>query len=220
MGKSYITGNQTKEKIIKEAKRLLYIQGFSNTTYDHISHAADINRALIPYHFKSKQSLGQTIYAKLLDDFLTRLDSILDINEFSDDFISILHITAYYRLLENLPFSRFLKELQADTDFSVFMEDSEQILLEGLLKSNKKLTTNEIHILLVSEIGMKKELIRMVCDHQCDIDTIAKIQLYMILSYTGYSKKKIEELYDSAMQVIDLLSFQITQDFDISISFK
>ena len=220
MATTYSTGNQTKEKIIKEAKKLLYKNGFSNTTYDHISQAAGINRALIPYHFTSKQILGQVIYSDIMNDFLTHFDSIMDIDEFSPDFVSILHMVAYYKLLENKPFTRFLAQLQADISFSDFLEESESTLIEGFFQKNNRLTEEEHRILLRSEIGMKKELIRMIEQSFVNIDTIAKMQLVLLLSYAGYSKKKIEELYDSATQVIDLLDFTITDEFNVEISFR
>lgn len=222
MAKTYITGDQTKEKIIKETKKLIYNQGFSKTTYDHISKAASINRALIPYHFQNKQILGQTIYSDIIEAFIQRFDSILEVSDFTPDFVSILHLAAYYQLLTIPTFSRFVNELQADTSFSSFMETSEREMMSGLLNKASKLSEFEQTILVNSEIGMKKELIRMVAeqDAKIDINEVAKIQLYMIMSYTGYSKKKIEELYDSATKVIKLLKFEQNNKSQIEISFK
>lgn len=220
MATTYNAGNLTKEKIINVTKNLLYKQGFTKTTYDDISNAAGINRALIPYHFKSKQMLGETIYSEIISNFLERFDSILDIIEFSPDFISILHITAYYQLLMDEHFAQFVNELQADKDFSSFMQKSEALLLDGLLNKNTRLSDSEITILLSSAIGMKKELFYLVSTIGIDVNEAAKLQLYMLLSYTGYSKKKIEDLYDSAMQVINMLQFKITKDFQIKISYN
>lgn len=218
MATTYKAGDRTKENIINETRKLLYSQGYSNTTYDDISNAASINRALIPYHFKSKQLLGQTIYDEIIRQFLEHFDSILDISEFTPDFVSILHLTAYYQLLKDEHFSSFVYELQADKEFSQFMAKTETELLEGLL-SHGKLTEAEHTILIHSEIGMKKELFYLVHTTDIDVNEAAKLQLYMLLSYTGYSKKKIENLYDSAMQVINMLSFRVTKDFRIDISF-
>lgn len=220
MGTTYSVGNRTKEKIMKETRKLVYKHGFMNTTYDDISNAAHINRALIPYHFKSKQLLGQAIYQEMIQNFIQRFDTILDVSEFSPDFVSILHIAAYYQLLKDKHFSQFVGELQADTSFSTFMQESEAILLDGFLQKNTKLSDTETSILLISEIGMKKELFHLVNTTKTDINEAAKLQLYMLLSYTGYSKKKTEELYDSAMQVINMLNFQITKDFQVKISYN
>lgn len=219
MATTYNAGNQTKEKIIKEARKLFYKQGFSATTYDDISKAAKINRALIPYHFNSKQILGQNIYSQIINDFLNNIDSIFDVNEFSADFVSILHIVAYYQLLKNKQFTSFLYELQADLSFSTFMEESEKAILSGLLSKSTKLSPSEIQILISSEIGMKKELVHLMHTTTIDVNEAAKLQLFMLLSYAGYSKKKIEELYDSAMQVIELLDFKINNNFSVIISF-
>lgn len=222
MAKTYAAGDQTKEKIIKEAKKLIYKQGFSKTTYDNISKAASINRALIPYHFKSKQILGQTIYEESINGFLNRFDSILEVSDFTPDFVSILHLVAYYQLLTIPTFSRFVNELQADSSFSAFMETSEREIMSGLLVKASKLRETEQNILINSLIGMKKELIRMVAEKHTgfNINEAAKIQLYMILSYTGYTKKKIEELYDSAVEVVNLLKFDLSGSFELQISFK
>jgi AcrR family transcriptional regulator len=225
MATTYQAGEQTKQKILRESSRLFYKQGFSKTTYDDISRATALNRALIPYHFRNKQLLGQAAYQSLLENFISQLDSILDISQFSADFVSLLHLVACYRLLEDAPFVRFLYELQSDPDFSSFLMQQEGILLSGFRNESNRLSDTQWDIVVLSEIGMKKELICMVqqahTQHTTpDIDAIAKLQLSMLLSCTGERPDEIQELYDSAREVIDLMQFHISDYLFVEISYR
>lgn len=225
MATTYITGEQTKQRIKAESRKLFYKKGFSKTTYDDISKATQLNRALIPYHFTNKQILGEEIYKDMLSDFINTFDTILDIREFSADFVSILHLVAYYHLLKDAHFTSYVYELQAAQSFSASVYHTEQDIIAGLTKASTKLSDIEQTILITSEIGMKKELISLTkkaMDHQdtLNIEEIAKIQLSMLLGHMGYTKKKIDELYNSANEVINLMEFHVTENFAINITFR
>lgn len=56
---NYAVGKETQKKIWKAGRKLFYEKGLDATTYDDISKAAGINRALIPYYFKTKHQLGR-----------------------------------------------------------------------------------------------------------------------------------------------------------------
>ena len=60
MATTYTVGDKTKSNIINESRKLFYKKGYTETTYTDISKAADVNRALIPYHFKNKELLEKS----------------------------------------------------------------------------------------------------------------------------------------------------------------
>lgn len=190
---------------------------------DYFRCHAKINRALIPYHFKSKQILGQEIYRNIIDDFSNTFDEILDISQFSPDFVSILHIFAYYRLLGNNPkFSRFVFQLLSDGADSIFTIEKEKELLLGFGSKFSRFQEEELDILVQFNIGMKKESIRMIylSNEVTDIDQISQIHMHMLLGYAGYSRKKADELIAAAFEVINLFSFHVKSGFTIEIKYN
>lgn len=223
MSNTYLTGEQTKRKIFKESKKLFYKNGFTETTYDDISNAAKVNRALIPYHFKSKQVLGQEVYCKIIEEFQNEIDSILDISQFTPDFTSILHAVSYYRLLENnARFSRFVFQLLSDETTPIFTRDNEKELLVNLGSRFSRFSDTELDILAQMNIGIKKELIRMLClsEKGINADQIACMHIHMLMNHAGYSARKTDELIQAAFEVANLLSFHVKSGFTIEIKYN
>ena len=64
------TGDNTREKIIQNAKKLFAKYGFSETSMAKIATTAKINQSLIFHHFKNKSNLWkivkQSVTSKLL----------------------------------------------------------------------------------------------------------------------------------------------------------
>ena len=98
MSTTYQTGNATKSKILTLSKLLFHQKGYAATTYTDISASANVNRALIPYHFQSKPILGKAVFQEILSQTHTKLDTILDMSQFSADFAGMLHLMSFYYL--------------------------------------------------------------------------------------------------------------------------
>jgi len=61
-------GMASREKILATAERLFSEHGFDKTTVDSISSAAGVNKAMIYYHFDSKDEIVKTIYDRILSE--------------------------------------------------------------------------------------------------------------------------------------------------------
>ena len=66
-------GEQTKEYIYFEAKKLFYEQGYKSTTLSKIAETAQVPIGLIPYHFTNKDTIVSLIYQELIDSIQGRL---------------------------------------------------------------------------------------------------------------------------------------------------
>lgn len=221
MPNTYLAGEQTKRKILKESRKLFYKNGFIQTTYDDICAAAKINRALIPYYFNNKQILGQTIYHNIIENFTAAFDNILDISQFTPDFITVLHVAAYYHLLNDTRFSRFVFQLLSGESACLFTIEQEKSILLGLGNKISSLSDSELDIIIRMSIGMKKEMIQMIYHSEhTNTDQLVKASLHMLMGYAGYSNKKIEELTDAAIKVINLFSFRFKNGFLLEIKYS
>ena len=223
MANTYLAGEQTKRNILRESKKLFYKKGYTETTYSDISSVAKVNRALIPYHFKSKQILGLEIYNQIIAEFYELIDNILDTSQFDTDFVSILHTIAYYRLLtSNKQFLQFLSELQADENASLFDVETEQEWLTSLGSKFANLNETELAMLTKMSIGMKKESLSMLTNTSKEVsaDLVAHMHLHMLMRYVGYSTKKADELINAAIEIANLLNFQIKNGFAIELKYN
>ena len=223
MSNTYLAGEQTKRNILRESKKLFYKKGYTETTYSDISTIAKVNRALIPYHFKNKQILGLEIYNQIITEFYELIDNVLDTSQFDADFVSILHTVAYYRLLSsNKHFLQFLSELQADEAATLFSTDAEQEWITSLGSKFANLDKTELSILTQMHIGIKKENISLLSrsSKENNADQIAQMHLHMLMRYVGYSAKKTDELINAAIEIANLLNFQIKNGFAIELKYN
>lgn len=72
-------GEQTKEYIYVEAKKLFYELGYKTTTLSKIAETAQVPIGLIPYHFTNKDTIVSLIYQELLDNIQERLSKQTDL---------------------------------------------------------------------------------------------------------------------------------------------
>lgn len=222
MKNTYSVGDQTKSTILSESKKLFYSKGYTETTYSDISIAANVNRALIPYHFKNKQILGIHIYSECITNFTSALDNMLDINQFSSDLIGVIHIMASYRLLRNYNYCRFLFEVVSDDSSDAWTEFDKEMIQTCFKDKKTPITDSEMDMLCRLGIGMKKELIHILYEsnNKTDASKLINMQIIMLLSYTGFTRKKIDELLDAAQTILDLIDIQVTNNFNIELSYK
>lgn len=221
MSTTYPVGNETKHKILTQSKLLFHQKGYAATTYTDISTSANVNRALIPYHFQSKPILGKAVFQEILTQTHMKLDTILDMSQFSADFAGMLHLMSFYYLLQDNIFATFCTQVLADDHTILFNFETEQAELLSLSKKLSSISSEELHILTLMHIGIKEQMIQYLMFHpEMNVSAIAKMHLALLLSYIGQSRKKCDELIDAACEVLDMLSFQIDDSFTVSISFS
>lgn len=220
MPTTYSTGNKTKQTILTVSRQLFYSKGFLATTYDDISQTANVNRALIPYHFTSKELLGQAVYQQITTEFQENLEQYLDMEELSPDFVAVIRILASYRLYENPQYASFVEQLQEQSKSSFFSSEYERRLLEALSKKSKAGREVPVSILCQLSIGIRTEILHMICTGSSDINTLAELYLHLLMEYAGYSKAKTTELIEAAGQLLDLFSLELTQDFTTVITYR
>ncbi len=68
----------TVTRILDTAEVLFAEKGFAETSLRNITTRAKVNLAAVNYHFGSKKSLIQAVFARYLDPFSERLNAALD----------------------------------------------------------------------------------------------------------------------------------------------
>jgi len=98
-----------REKILEAADRLFGEQGFDATTTREIAAASGVNKALIHYHFKSKDALLEAVLDRYYDRLAATIqDTLIDGAEIRERVYRL--VDAYVDFLgENLGFSRIVQ---------------------------------------------------------------------------------------------------------------
>ncbi len=143
-----MTQQDTVGRILNAAETLFAEKGFTETTLRSITDRANVNLAAVNYHFGSKKSLIQAVFARFLNPFCALLDSNLDAFESSRTHESTdLH--AVLGILEET----LIASLKGDTNqerVSVFLQllglayTESQGHMRRFLKSNYHQTYNRI----------------------------------------------------------------------------
>jgi AcrR family transcriptional regulator len=93
----------TREKILETATRLFSIQGYSNTSLSQVAKEAQVSKALIFWHFESKEKLFRTALQRTLEPYVVNvLDDLEGLSEI--DQIKQL-IDAYYAFVTHNVYS-------------------------------------------------------------------------------------------------------------------
>ncbi len=66
-------GEQTKQKILRETRKLLVANGFHNTSISEIIQKTGVKKGNLYYHFPSKEDLGLAVLEDARDEFFTIL---------------------------------------------------------------------------------------------------------------------------------------------------
>lgn len=101
----------TKQRILNAAERMFGIYGFDGTTLRNIVNEAEVNLALVSYHFGSKEELYQAVVTRMVQPIIERQLAALAQVDSSDELPSLdAVLNAYIKpsidyLLSNNPYA-------------------------------------------------------------------------------------------------------------------
>ncbi|MGD9201881.1 MAG: TetR/AcrR family transcriptional regulator [Chitinispirillia bacterium] len=120
------SGKETKEKILNIAEELFSEKGFDATSVDLIAQKAGINKALIYYHYKSKQDLLSSLFKRTLDDLFSIIGvssnlskTTADDNEMEQNAINIINYLSKKDKILSILVMESIKNKSKD-NFSLF----------------------------------------------------------------------------------------------------
>lgn len=181
---------ETSDKILEAARKIFLVKGMSGARMQDIADAAGINKALVHYYFRNKETLFKTILLEEAKKFFPKLNLVFE----SDQplFTKIEQFAAAYidEILEN-PFLPLFIINQINQDTDHFLRD--------ILSRNQP----RPHALLRQiETEVKKGTIRPIAPEQllmnlvslCIFPFMAKPMLNRTL---GINDKKFRELMEA-----------------------
>lgn len=217
MHDSYSVGEQTKQNILSASTSLFYQQGFQATTFDHICQKANVNRALVSYHFKNKRTLGRTVYENIWSKISRTCWQI--IHNCTPEMQVCTYLFASYRALLNSHYARFLSELGEDSDHNPKLLQEEKQFFRPIIHKYRTLNEEEFDILAHMNHGIKREIVQIAKQHSEMeyIDHMTSMEIQLLLSYAGYPKEEIQQLIRDSLNFLGNYMIEFKEDFDIDI---
>ncbi|MCK6554194.1 TetR/AcrR family transcriptional regulator [Candidatus Binatia bacterium] len=74
--KAQIDAHEAREKILSAASQLFARQGYENTTLSQVAREAKVSKALIFWHFDSKEALYRSALRRTLEPYFINVDSL------------------------------------------------------------------------------------------------------------------------------------------------
>ena len=217
--KFYASGMQTRDKILTTSKELFYEKGFEATLYDDICKIAQVNRALIPYHFKNKADLALAVYDEYIDGYVQTRNYLYE--EYSAEEKLVFGILYYYRLLENENVGRFVYYIISENSYRERLLLGESVMYKKVIPSNKKISKDKWDMIVHMIWAMEAENCKMIYRKQYeDIHDAGKVMIQMILEYFGYTPQKIGQILKKEHRILDQYEYTVNKDFTIEVRDK
>ena len=135
--------NETLSKILKAAKNVFSKEGFDGARVDEIAKQANVNKAMIYYHFKSKEDLYDSVVDSI---FLKDSLEIINSSEEKDPFLKLEKIIRLF--FDNMEINKvercsiIAREMVSRSDIFIKMRDKYWIpdfhLINDLLNKGKE----------------------------------------------------------------------------------
>lgn len=212
---AYSTGVATKKRILDSCKKLFFEHGLNDTTYKMICTEADINRGLLPYHFKSKDNIAYCIYHEFLQDFESWIDE-----EFSEtDFVirfALSSIILYKCIYSNKSFMRFYSDIKSSQYLKPHILS---IQVDTIMKISEasSLTIDETSIKTLSCMyyGVERELIYNSFHGYIteNVEQISEKDLIFVLSMLNFDSNEIRNIIKQARNLSDNYYIEINDGF-------
>lgn len=152
-------------KILMCAKRLFAKKGYDATSMDEVSRCANANKALIYYHFKSKENMYSTILLESISSILKNIEAqIGEINNPKKDLK--IYVNAFYS--------------QAVEDEAFFRILMREIASDGVHLSNEVMET------FLKVLGILERIVRNGVEKNIFKEKDAKVVHFLILGTISF----------------------------------
>lgn len=193
-------GQDKKELIYKNAKILLYEEGYTNTTIKKIAEISNVPVSLVHYYFKKKDEIIRNLYY----DFTDNIDSFLYKQEpkiFTNSILShAVTSRIYYDIILNNPKNKrvYYEVLQNNSNYSILNEYVYKVYLQ-YIKDNDVIISDELFkTYIFMDFGARRE--------------------FFIKYFEGEINLSIQEMVSAINGIIPRL-FKVDQHFIDSLMF-
>lgn len=163
MGK-YSVGISTQNKILDCCRALFYKKGIAGTSYEEICTAAEVNRGLIPYYFKSKNNIATTIYQQFIESMEEQVNTLCGEDE-NLRFVT-LNALLYDLMKRDKRFCLFYNEIESNAFWGEYTLQLQDTVLSRLADYNGlSFPPEDFRTIVCMGEGVERELVHgIACD--------------------------------------------------------
>lgn len=201
---AYSVGLATKEKILSVCKELFYEKGLKATSYNDICEKADINRGLLPYHFKSKNNIAIQVFREFIDQFDSIMGENLNIDDFNVYFAAT-EFVLFDLIKNNHNLRRFYNEIESEETFVESTMMMQRDIINQIIDANKlSFQEDELRTIICMFEGVEMEIIRNMQNGYIteSIDKVVKRDLHFVFNQLGFERNEISEIIGKAKKII------------------
>lgn len=216
----YAVGVATRRRIYEVAKRLFYEKGVKKTSYNDICEAAEVNRGLIPYYFKSKNNIAAEVH----EEFVVNMENAI-LSQWGDELSqperNIMTELFEFRLLasdENI--CRFYSEVRTNDDFQESTLGVQAAVMEELVEgASIDISPEALRTVVVMVQGTETELVQAVrYDYLSeDIDTIVRRDIRCCYFLLGMELAQVDAWCDHAFSLAEGLTMTCDDSFQCKV---
>lgn len=205
-------GAQKRQQIYDTAKHLFYEYGYKDTSYVNIKNELNINKGLIPYHFKSKFELGWSIYKETQKETQIILESYIT----KSKILLALACEYFFEQLiaANKKYARFCYELYSQPEASEYLIEEQYDYLK-IFKDELLEPIDDEHFKITALLtsGIDLQIVRGTYLNIIKKDSLDafRMSIKFLLLELGYSITQIEEYIDIISNI--KLNLYMTDDF-------
>lgn len=167
----YKKGFETKESIIRVAKKMFYEMGYTKSTVQKIADNANIPLGLIPYYFKTKDNIVLEINSKFYLVIHEFVNNRLNVKKNSYLKLFIVNSIYYHIILSDENNRRFFYEvLRNKSNFRSLSYSVERIYKMIAKEHSLDFTETDIECIMIAEFGGRRELLLNYCEGNLDVE--------------------------------------------------
>lgn len=218
---TYKKSDDTKQKLLRSAKALFYEKGYFNTSIKDISESAGVNRALISYHFGSKEGLAVEISNELTRKILKEISKKIKMLDNPVDTLVLIALQfkqfALFRK-NNANYRRFMVELARENVLVLGEKHIGFELVNAIQKeydldiseADKRLAHFSItgiisSIMIVHDMGLI----------DCTNEYASEKEVEMLLKILDFDKMVIRQVIDESRKLSEKINIRIGKNFSI-----
>lgn len=199
----YAVGAATRKRIYDVTKKLFYEKGIKATSYKDICEAAEVNRGLIPYYFKSKSNIAVQVLEEFVESMERAINERWPEDKMSRSEFNIMVELLMFRLLaENENVCRFYDEIRSEAEFRAttlrIQGETMNALVQGagIAVDPAKLTT----VVAMVE-GTENELVHLVRRNLLEesIEAMVRRDVRCCYFLLGADLSQVDEAWERAM---------------------
>lgn len=217
----YSVGVATRQRIYHESKELFYKQGIKATSYNDICEAADVNRGLIPYYFKSKNNIAIEVLGEFVDNMENAVGTRWGEGEMNQPELNIMIELLMFRLLaEDECACRFYSEIRSDGAFHEstlkIQDDVMRTLAAG---SGVEVSEAALRTITSMVEGTETELVQAVYHGylQESIEDMVRRDISCCFFLLGADAKEVEAWCDHAFSLAEGLTLKCNERFECKV---